>query len=122
MPGYDRTGLVGNGPRTGRGLGRCRRAAERTRFVEDTPQDESPGGNRRARGGAGARGFGNGGHRRHRGFGMGWRASQDDAGADVTPRRRQAFLRRRIRDLTEQLDGVNQMLSDDPPGGVQDQE
>ena len=120
MPGYDRTGPVGNGPRTGRGLGRCRRAVEKTRSVEDPYQDEGAGGNGRPWGGG--RGFGNGGRGRRRGFGMGWRASQDPAGSDVTPRRGQAFLRRRIRELTEQLDGVNQLISDDSPGGVQDQE
>jgi len=118
MPGYDRTGPVGNGPRTGRGRGRCRQAAERTRSVEDPYQGEDGGGNGRPWG----RGFGNGGRGRRRGFGMGWRANQDPAGSDVTPRRGQAFLRRRIQELTEQLDGVNQLLSDDSPGGVQDQE
>jgi len=122
MPGYDRTGPVGNGPRTGRGLGRCRRAAERTRSVEDPYQGEDAGWFDQPWGGGRGRGFGNGGRGRRRGFGMGWGASQDPAGSDVTPRRRQAFLRRRIRDLTAQLDGVNQLLSDDSPGGVQDQE
>jgi len=116
MPGYDRTGPVGAGPRTGRGRGRCQRAAERTRSGDDPYQGEDPGG------GARRRGFGNGGRARRRGFGIGWRASQDPAESDVTPRRRQAFLRRRIRELTAQLDGVSQRLSDDAPGGVQNRE
>jgi len=122
MPGYDRTGPVGAGPRTGRGLGRCQRAAGRARSGEDPRQGEGPGGNGRASGGGRGRGFGNGGRTRRRGFGIVCRASQDPAGSDVTPRRRQAFLRRRIGELTAQLDGVNQLLSNDAHGGVQDQE
>jgi len=116
MPGYDKTGPVGAGPRTGRGQGRCQRAAERARSGNDPRKGEGPGGGGRGRG------FGNGGWGHRRGFGMGWRASQDPAASDVTPRRRQAFLRRRIRELTAQLDQVNRLLADDSPGGVQDRE
>jgi hypothetical protein len=36
MPGFDRTGPVGEGPRTGRGLGRCGKANE-TPGPEDFP-------------------------------------------------------------------------------------
>jgi hypothetical protein len=116
MPGYDRTGPVGAGPRTGRGVGRCRRASEKTRSVEDRDQAEDAGGDDRPWAGGRGRGFGNGGRSRRRGFGMGWRASQGLPESDVTPRRRKAFLRRRIRELTAQLDGVNRLLSDDSPG------
>jgi hypothetical protein len=51
---------------------------------------------------------------------MGWRAIEDAAGNDVTPRRQQAFLRRRIGDLTAQLDRVNQLFSGDSGDGTQD--
>ena len=113
MPRYDRTGPVGAGSRTGRGLGRCGRPADGTRPVEDPYQDE------------GTEWFGQpwgGGRGRRRGSGMGGRASQDAAGSDLTPRRRQAFLRRRIQELTAQLDRVNKLFSGDSPDGTQDEE
>ena len=116
MPGYDRTGPVGAGPRTGRGVGRCRRASEETRSVEDRYQGGDAGWDGRPWAGGRGRGFGGGGRGRRRGFGMGWRASQDLLSSDLTPRRRQAFLQRRIRELTAQLDRVNQLFSDDSPG------
>ncbi|MBW1741957.1 MAG: DUF5320 domain-containing protein [Deltaproteobacteria bacterium] len=37
MPGFDRTGPIGEGPRTGRGLGRCGKANEKP------SQDDFPG-------------------------------------------------------------------------------
>ena len=67
MPGLDRTGPVGEGPRTGRGLGRCGKANE-TPAPDDFPgrrvrsgvgQGAGPGRGRRAgRGGGSRRGWG----------------------------------------------------------------
>ena len=116
MPGYDRTGPAGAGPHTGRGVGRCRRPSEKTRSVEDPNQGKDTEENGRRRAGGRGRGSGKGERGRGRGRGMGRRASQDLPSSDVTPRRRQAFLQRRIRELTTQLDRVNQLLSDDSPG------
>jgi hypothetical protein len=53
---------------------------------------------------------------------MGRRAIEDPAGDDVTPRRRQAFLGRRIEALTEELDRVKTLLSEYSRGGAQDEE
>ena len=123
MPGYDSTGPVGAGPRTGRDLGRCRRGTEGTRPVEGPSQKaDGAGVNCRSSANGRGRGVGNGGRGRRRGFQMGWRTRQDTDSSDVTPRRRQAFLRRRIRDLTEQLDAVNRLLSDDSRRDVQERE
>jgi hypothetical protein len=49
-------------------------------------------------------------------------ATEDPAGPDFTPRRGQAFLRRRIRELSEALDRLNQRLSNDSTGDDQDKE
>lgn len=121
MPGYDRTGPVGTGARTGRGLGRCGRPADGSRPVEESHQDEGAGWFGRRWGGGRGRGFGRGGQGRGWGFGMGRRAIEDPAGDDVTPRR-QAFLGRRIKALTEELDRVKTLLSEYSRGGVQDRE
>ena len=40
MPGYDRSGPMGERPRTGWGLGRCGRAAGGARAVEEPLQDD----------------------------------------------------------------------------------
>lgn len=121
MPRNDRTGPAGAGPRTGRGLGRCGRSADRTTEVEHPYQDYRVGWFGRRWGGGRGRGLGSGGQVRRR-FGMGWRTIEDPAGEDVTPRRQQAFLRRRIRELTAQLDRLNQLFSSDSRDGTQDQE
>jgi hypothetical protein len=122
MPGYDRTGPGGAGPRSGRGLGRCGRPDDGTASVEDTYQNDRAGWSAGRRGGGRGRGFGDGGRGRRQGFGTGRRAIDDLGGSEVRPRRRRAFLSRRIRELTEQLGKLNQLLSDDPPGSVPDQE
>lgn len=122
MPGYDRTGPVGAGPRTGWGLGSCRQSADGTRAGEDPYRGEDAGWLGRPGAGGRGRGFGNGGRGRRRGFGTSPRAIDDLGASEVRPRRRRAFLTRRIRALTAQLDRLNQLLSDDRSGGVQDQE
>lgn len=121
MPRYDRTGPVGAGARTGRGLGRCGRPTDRTREVEDPNPDDGGRWFGRPWGGGRGRGFGGGGQGRRQGFRMGWRAIEDAAGNDATPRRQQAFLRRRIKELTAKLDRLNQLFSDDSRDGTQDQ-
>jgi hypothetical protein len=47
----------------------------------------------------------------------------DDPAADaLAPRQRKAFLRRRIDELTAQLDRLNQLFSDESRDGAEDQE
>jgi hypothetical protein len=120
MQGYERTGPVGAGPHWGEGLSDRGGASDGTGFPANPCRNQ--GSWRKGRDGGGGRRF-----RRRRGglrggFRIRSRAAEDAGRSDVTPRRRQAFLRRRIRELTEQLDRLNQLLSDDPPGGVRDQE
>jgi hypothetical protein len=113
MPGYDRTGPVGAGPRMGRSLGRCGRPDGRTTGIEDTYLDSRVGWFTRPWGGGRGRGFGRRGRGRGRGSGMGWRDVDDPVADDLPPRQRQAFLRRRIQDLTAQLDRLKRLHSDD---------
>ena len=113
MPGYDRTGPRGSGSQTGWGMGRCGRPTERTRPVEDADRDDDTGWYGRRQGGGG------GGGGRRRGFGMGRRA-QGAAGGDVEPGRQQSFLRRRIEELTEELDRIKQLFAKDDREGAED--
>ena len=39
MPGYDKTGPLGQGPRTGRGLGRCAGARRGRKFWKDSYEE-----------------------------------------------------------------------------------
>lgn len=55
MPGYDKTGPMGKGSRTGRGLGKCKPAKEE-REKDDKSLGLGRGGNPRG----GGRGFGGG--------------------------------------------------------------
>lgn len=67
MPGEDRTGPMGKGPRTGRGLGRCGTPDKEQKDTEGTPENqENEGGWGRGRGEGQGRGRGRG-----RGFGRG---------------------------------------------------
>lgn len=122
MPRYDRSGPVGAGPRTGRGLGRCGRPDDRTAGPEDSYPDYRAGWFGRSRGGGRGRGFGGGGWGRRRGFGMGGRDIDDPVADDPPPRERRAFLRRKIQELTEQLDRVNELFSGDSRDDAKDQE
>jgi hypothetical protein len=119
MPRNDRTGPLGAGPRTGRGLGRCGRSSAGGRSVDSSYWDEGAGrGGRRWRG----RGVGNGGRGRGWGFGLGGRPSRDPDQAEGTTHRMQAFLRRLIRELTAQLDGLSRPPSTDSSEGARDRE
>lgn len=74
MPGEDRTGPLGQGPRTGRGLGRCKDPSDKdqpnTSVPADGSQDLEPQpGRGRGRGRGLGRGPGRGGGR---GFGRGF--------------------------------------------------
>jgi hypothetical protein len=62
MPGFDRTGPMGEGPRTGRGLGRCGKA--KTAVNSDVIPGRGP---RLGDGAVGGRGRGRGGGRGRRG-------------------------------------------------------
>ena len=115
MPGYDRSGPHGIGPRTGRGQGRCGQPTERTRAVEDGHQDEDAGRYGRRQGGGGR--FGGGGGERRRGFGTGRRA-RGAADGDIEPGRRQGFLRKRIEELAQELARMKQLLSKDAQDGA----
>lgn len=120
MPKNDRTGPLGAGPRTGRGMGRCGRAAYGSRSVDDSSRGEGAGRcGRRWRGGGG-RGFGDGGWGRGRGLGMGARPSRDPDQSDGTTHRMQAFLRRLIRELKAQLDELSRPPSAESSDGARD--
>ena len=118
MPRNDRTGPAGAGPRTGRGRGRCGRSADGAGSAEGFRRGEGAGRLGRRWGGGGGRG--NGGRGRGRGSGMDWRASRDSAQTDATPRGMQTFLRRLIRELTAQLDGLNRSLTADSSDSARD--
>lgn len=120
MPGYDRTGPQGYGPRTGRGLGRCGPLAARETGIGGPFPENRVGWYGRGWG----RGFGRGGWGRRGGFGrgIGWRAFDDGAGDELTPRQQQAFLRRRIGELKAELDRMSVLLSEDSRDETRDQE
>ena len=113
MPGYDRSGPRGIGPRTGWGQGRCGQPTGRTEAVGDTDRDDDAGCYGRRQG----RGFGGGGGGRRRGFGTGRRA-RGAADGDVEPGRRQGFLRQRIEELAQELARMKQLLSKDAQDGA----
>ncbi|MCF8224353.1 MAG: DUF5320 domain-containing protein [Bacteroidales bacterium] len=65
MPGLDRTGPYGEGPKTGRGMGKCNPGNKDEQFDDSRPRN-----NLRMRNGEGRRGAGRG-PGRGRGFGRG---------------------------------------------------
>jgi hypothetical protein len=112
MPGYDRTGPVGAGTRTGRNRGRCGRPAAKATAVADPYHDCGLGWGYWPRGGGrGRRSGGRGGSR-----------GQDSAGPDTTLSERRAFLGRRMKALTEELDRVKTLLLEYSRGDAQDEE
>jgi hypothetical protein len=111
MPGYDRTGPMGTGARTGRERGRCARPAEKLASVEDPYQYYGVGwgywpwaddGGHRFRGDRGGRG---------RGFGKAGRAVEDSVSPDGTSGLQKTFLIRQMEALTAQLDSLEKLLS-----------
>ncbi len=109
MPGYDRTGPVGTGPRAGRNRGGCNRAAARATAVADPYHDCGLGwGYWPQSGGRGRRSGRRGGGR-----------GQDSAGPDSTWSERRAFLGRRMKALMEELDRVKTLLSEYSRGDAQ---
>jgi len=115
MPGYDRTGPLGNGPRAGRGRGRCGQPADESASMEDpyqyyglgwgySPWADSRG--RRSRGG---------GSGRRRSFGRGRRAMQEPTGLGATGREQETFLMRQMEALTAALDRVKELLPKHSP-------
>lgn len=117
MPGFDRTGPAGAGPRTGRARGLCNRPGERATAIEDPDLAASILDRGIARGywpwaGGPGRRFRGGGRGRGRGFGRGWRAIEDAADPDATPRQHAAFLKWRMETLTEELNRVKERLSE----------
>jgi hypothetical protein len=48
------------------------------------------------------------------------RRAQGAAGGDVEPGRQQSFLRRRIEELTEELDRIKQLFAKDDREGAED--
>ncbi len=122
MPGYDRTGPQGYGPRTGRGLGRCGPLAARETGIGARDAGERVGRFGRRFGGGRGRGFGSGGWGRRWGLGIGGRAFDDGAGDELTPRQQQAFLRRRIGELKAELDRMSELLSEDSQDETRDPE
>ena len=96
MPGGDRTGPEGMGPRTGRGMGYC------AGYNQPGYLTPGPGMGR-------GRGWGRGGGR---GRGWGWRgtAAPAQAAAAQAPGSETEALRDQVRQLQESLDQVMQRL------------
>ncbi len=95
MPGYDGTGPLEGGPRTGGGWGRCRRPADESAPMEDP----------------------------YRYYGIGWGYSpwpEDDGCPDGGERQREPFLMRRMDELIAALDRVKELLSKHSPAEGQD--
>ena len=116
MPGYDRTGPLGGGPRTGRGRGFCRPPAGEPASMEDPYQSYGTGrGYWPWPGGGGGRRFRGRGWGRGWGFGRGWRGAWDVIGPDAEGRQQESFLMRRMDELTAALDKVKELLSKHSP-------
>jgi len=122
MPGYDRTGPMGTGARTGRERGRCARPTEKLASVEDPYQYYGVGwgywpwgddGGHRFRGDRGARG---------RGFRRSGGAIEDPANPDGMSHLQETFLLRRMAALTSQLDSLQKLLSKHWPADGQNRE
>ncbi|MDB4433232.1 DUF5320 domain-containing protein [bacterium] len=113
MPGFNRTGPAGAGPRTGRARGLCNQPGDRAKAIEDRNLDYEgmwdfwpfSGGRGRFRGGRGGRG---------RGFGRGRMAMEDPAGGDAIGSQEETVLslRRQIEELAAELDRVKARLSE----------
>jgi hypothetical protein len=120
MPGYDRTGPLGDGPRTGRGRGRCGRPVDESTSVEDPYQYWGLGWGYSPWGDGGGRRVRNRNRGRRRGFGRGRRAGEDPAALDATGRQQETFLGRKMDALTAALEKVAGLLSKHAPAEGQD--
>ena len=122
MPGYDRTGPMGTGPRTRRALGRCGRSADEATAVADPYHDCGLGWGYWPRAGGQGRRSGGRGWGRSRSSARATREEEDSAGADTTRSQQRAFLRRRMKALKEELDRVEALLSEYSRDNPKDQE
>ena len=122
MPGSDRTGPLGGGPRTGGGRGRCGRPAYESASMEDPYQYWGIGWGYSPWGDGGGRRFRGGGRGRGRGFGRGRRAVQDPTGLGDTAPQQEDFLTRQMEALTAALDRVKELLSRHSPTEGRDRE
>ena len=120
MPGYDRIGPLGTGPRSGRGRGRCGRSADESASMEDPYHYYGLGWGYWPWGGGGGRRFRGGGRGQGRGLGRGRRAMEDPMGLGATGRQQETFLIRQMQALTAALDRVKDLLSKDSPAEGQD--
>ena len=108
MPGFDRTGPLGQGPMTGGGFGRC---GSGRRFANDIGADSPVNVSGRGRG----FGFGRGGGRgRRRAFaaGYGRLAGSSVAGSDAGPETDVAELQRQIQDLKAYIRDVEARIAE----------
>ena len=97
VPNHEETGPVGTGARTGRGLGRCGRRAERMTSVDDDPYQ----------------GEGRGWHRQGWGDELTRRAAEDSGPPGATAGEQESFRRGEIEALlVAELDTLRQMLSE----------
>lgn len=103
MPGFDRTGPMGAGPRTGRGMGYCGSPT-------GTPAFGVGGRFGWGRGFGFGRGFGGGG------MGFGWRnrffAASVPAWAPPTPEQEAADLKAQAEWMKGQLDAIQKRIED----------
>jgi hypothetical protein len=104
MPGYDRTGPLRRGARTGRRLGQCGRATDSSRAVADPFHACGLGWGHWPEARRGGRRFGGSARGRGRGSARTGGEAEDAAAPDATRGQRRAFLWRRIEALTAELD------------------
>jgi hypothetical protein len=120
MPRTNGTGPQGNGPRTGRRLGRCGRPADQATAVADPYHDCGlgwgywPGAGGRSRR---SRGKGRG---RGRGSARATREVEGSSSTDTTRGHQRTFLRQRIEALKEELNRVETLLSEYSSGELRE--
>lgn len=114
MPGFDRTGPRGQGPRTGGGRGVCPPASEAYTYGEPVVYGVGRGGIPRG----GGRGFAHGGGRRHGGRGSGrrWAAYPpqypQEAPFYMTAEQELASLKEQSQLIQDQLHQINQRITE----------
>jgi len=113
MPGFDRTGPRGQGPRTGGGRGFCPPGEGAYAYGEPVVYGVGRGGIPRG----GGRGFAFGGGRRHggRGFGRRWAASPPQPVPQpvyMTMEEELSMLREQSQWMQDQLNQINQRITE----------